>query len=440
MRGRPRGAPVGGVAVVVGPEHLPRVDRAPAAKYGWKMRLTAARRGLPPVARGSTPVHPARGIVVRDRWARLAPHPPGPPICTPPDHTSQSRTTIAATVNAPTATTALDQRSRSDRAQRQRGRQDEDHRGQVRDEQHGRALPGRGPVAIPTTATTACTAARPRPPRPSAASRARGAAPAGGDEAPHHEHRRRWPRAPPRPGPPRGQGSHPAPPPPAPAPPPPAPRARPSPDLDASAPTTQAAAAAGRPGGRARGPARAPGPRLPRRSQRLGQDHAGPARGAGAARRRHHGHGPPPGPRLPGLGRAGRGVAAARRPTLLPRSAGRAARRPTPRGAGCGTGPGPRWPSGPPTWSSSRGSGAGSRACRGRADLVVWLEAPEAVRHARAMARDGDAYAPHWRRWAAQEEAYVAAEDPAAAPTSCSARGPAARLCPRRALASTRDR
>ncbi len=59
------------------------------------------------------------------------------------------------------------------------------------------------------------------------------------------------------------------------------------------------------------------------------------------------------------------------------------------------------------------GVGSGSRACRASADLVVWLEAPETVRHDRAMARDGDAYRPHWRRWAEQEEAYLAVEDPA---------------------------
>jgi len=58
------------------------------------------------------------------------------------------------------------------------------------------------------------------------------------------------------------------------------------------------------------------------------------------------------------------------------------------------------------------GVGSGSRACRAVADLVVWLEAPERVRHARAMARDGESYAPHWQRWAAQEDAYTAAEDP----------------------------
>ena len=44
---------------------------------------------------------------------------------------------------------------------------------------------------------------------------------------------------------------------------------------------------------------------------------------------------------------------------------------------------------------------------RAAADLLVWLEAPDGVRHGRAMARDGDSYRPHWRRWAEQEEAYV---------------------------------
>ncbi len=61
------------------------------------------------------------------------------------------------------------------------------------------------------------------------------------------------------------------------------------------------------------------------------------------------------------------------------------------------------------------GVGCGSLACRRSADLLVWLEAPPQVRHARAMARDGDSYAPHWQRWAAQEDAYVAHEAPAQA-------------------------
>lgn len=61
------------------------------------------------------------------------------------------------------------------------------------------------------------------------------------------------------------------------------------------------------------------------------------------------------------------------------------------------------------------GVGSGSRAGRVLCDLLVWLDAPTAVRHARAMARDGDGYAPHWQRWATQEDAYLASEDPAGA-------------------------
>lgn len=59
------------------------------------------------------------------------------------------------------------------------------------------------------------------------------------------------------------------------------------------------------------------------------------------------------------------------------------------------------------------GVGAGARGAVAFLDLMVWLDAPTAVRHGRAMQRDGDGYAPHWQRWAAQEEAYLAREEPA---------------------------
>ncbi|MDO5723429.1 MAG: hypothetical protein Q4P33_03375 [Flaviflexus sp.] len=39
-----------------------------------------------------------------------------------------------------------------------------------------------------------------------------------------------------------------------------------------------------------------------------------------------------------------------------------------------------------------------------RADLALWLEAPERVRKARAMARDADSWSDLWADWAAQEE------------------------------------
>ena len=38
------------------------------------------------------------------------------------------------------------------------------------------------------------------------------------------------------------------------------------------------------------------------------------------------------------------------------------------------------------------------------AAATVWVDAPRAVRLARGLARDGETYAPHWRRWADQED------------------------------------
>ncbi|GAA4583720.1 AAA family ATPase [Planotetraspora phitsanulokensis] len=57
--------------------------------------------------------------------------------------------------------------------------------------------------------------------------------------------------------------------------------------------------------------------------------------------------------------------------------------------------------------------GVGSGAVRAAPYLsgLVWLEAASGVRRARALARDGDVYAPHWRRWARQEDEYYAADD-----------------------------
>lgn len=60
------------------------------------------------------------------------------------------------------------------------------------------------------------------------------------------------------------------------------------------------------------------------------------------------------------------------------------------------------------------GSGALTRAARKLADLGVWIDAPEESRRRRAIARDGDTYAPHWDRWAAQEAAHIAAHEPRA--------------------------
>lgn len=56
------------------------------------------------------------------------------------------------------------------------------------------------------------------------------------------------------------------------------------------------------------------------------------------------------------------------------------------------------------------GVGCGSRAARPFLGALVWVEAAPQVRLARGLARDGEAYRPHWERWAEQEQALFAAE------------------------------
>lgn len=47
-------------------------------------------------------------------------------------------------------------------------------------------------------------------------------------------------------------------------------------------------------------------------------------------------------------------------------------------------------------------------------DLGIWLQAGATVRRERALRRDGEVFARHWARWAAQEQDYLSAADPAA--------------------------
>lgn len=56
------------------------------------------------------------------------------------------------------------------------------------------------------------------------------------------------------------------------------------------------------------------------------------------------------------------------------------------------------------------GVGAGSTVTTSLRSALVWLEAPQALRRRRGVARDGDAFAPHWARWAAQEEQLFSVE------------------------------
>jgi gluconate kinase len=58
------------------------------------------------------------------------------------------------------------------------------------------------------------------------------------------------------------------------------------------------------------------------------------------------------------------------------------------------------------------GCGSLSRANRALATFGIWVELDEPTRKARALARGGDAYVPHWDRWAAQERAFFERERP----------------------------
>lgn len=56
------------------------------------------------------------------------------------------------------------------------------------------------------------------------------------------------------------------------------------------------------------------------------------------------------------------------------------------------------------------GVGAGARPVAAHAVLLVWVQAPQDERFRRGIARDGEAYRPHWERWARQERAHHGAE------------------------------
>jgi hypothetical protein len=58
------------------------------------------------------------------------------------------------------------------------------------------------------------------------------------------------------------------------------------------------------------------------------------------------------------------------------------------------------------------GSGVLTRASAPLADLAVWVDLDEPERRRRALARDGEPYAVQWPRWAAQEAAAIARNDP----------------------------
>lgn len=60
------------------------------------------------------------------------------------------------------------------------------------------------------------------------------------------------------------------------------------------------------------------------------------------------------------------------------------------------------------------GVGCGAGVLAAYRSGLVWIEAPEGLRKRRALARDGEIYAPHWERWARQEDVFYAANEVAA--------------------------
>lgn len=61
-------------------------------------------------------------------------------------------------------------------------------------------------------------------------------------------------------------------------------------------------------------------------------------------------------------------------------------------------------------WVVVEGVGCGSRAAAPYLSALAWVDAPAQVRLRRGLTRDGEAYRPHWERWARQERALFALE------------------------------
>ena len=56
------------------------------------------------------------------------------------------------------------------------------------------------------------------------------------------------------------------------------------------------------------------------------------------------------------------------------------------------------------------GVGSGASRFESLQTVLVWVEAPYDVRLRRGIERDGDAFAPHWEQWAADETELFARE------------------------------
>ena len=56
------------------------------------------------------------------------------------------------------------------------------------------------------------------------------------------------------------------------------------------------------------------------------------------------------------------------------------------------------------------GVGCGASRFADLVTVLVWVEAPDDLRMERGIARDGDAFAPHWEQWAVDEAEVFARE------------------------------
>lgn len=68
------------------------------------------------------------------------------------------------------------------------------------------------------------------------------------------------------------------------------------------------------------------------------------------------------------------------------------------------------WTLEPPEVLIVEGVGAGARRAAAYESALVWMEEPAPVRKKRALDRDGEAFAPYWDAWAAQEDTMLARE------------------------------
>ena len=93
---------------------------------------------------------------------------------------------------------------------------------------------------------------------------------------------------------------------------------------------------------------------------------------------------------------------------LEPLSAGRAAR--VPRYDWVADAWGTPWVLEPPEMLIVEGVGAGARRAAAYESTLVWIQMAAGVRKKRALDRDGGTFAPHWDRWASQEDAMLARE------------------------------